>query len=73
MPLECAGHKDRTKCTGKRKRTGYVTLDAYDEATLISDYHLLQETGASVTVPSPWAPAPMPVGRVPRKLHAVLR
>ena len=71
VPPECAGHKDRTKCTGKRKRTGYVTLDAYDEATLISDYHLLQDTGVSVAVSSPCPQALL--GRVPCILHAVSR
>ena len=52
-----AGHKERTRCTGKRVRTGYIKLDEYDEATLVSDYHLLQEAGdPSWQSPPPHAP-----------------
>eukprot|EP00208_Stichococcus_sp_RCC1054_P005978 CAMPEP_0206148042 /NCGR_PEP_ID=MMETSP1473-20131121/35395_1 /ASSEMBLY_ACC=CAM_ASM_001109 /TAXON_ID=1461547 /ORGANISM="Stichococcus sp, Strain RCC1054" /LENGTH=482 /DNA_ID=CAMNT_0053545227 /DNA_START=176 /DNA_END=1620 /DNA_ORIENTATION=- len=48
--LPCSkGHKDRTKCTGKRKRTGYVPLNSYDEAILVSDFHLLQEAGVNLS------------------------
>jgi len=39
-----AEHKEASGCTGKRDRTQYVSLPAFTERQLVSDYQLLEET-----------------------------
>ncbi|KAL3700571.1 hypothetical protein R1sor_018593 [Riccia sorocarpa] len=36
-------HKERTQCDGKRKRTEFVGINAFNDNWLISDYNLLEE------------------------------
>ncbi|XP_074574504.1 uncharacterized protein LOC141830951 [Curcuma longa] len=43
--LPCVkSHKERTSCTGKRKRTEFVPLAQFDDSILLSDYDMLEET-----------------------------
>ncbi|MCO5548269.1 hypothetical protein L7F22_001726 [Adiantum nelumboides] len=42
--LPCVrAHKERTSCSGKRDRTGFVPINSFDDAQLFSDYQLLEE------------------------------
>ncbi|XP_061740038.1 uncharacterized protein znhit6 [Nerophis ophidion] len=38
-------HKEKSKCTGVRNKTAFVTLSHFDEMALLSDYRFLEDTG----------------------------
>ena len=41
--LACSkAHKDRSGCTGKRRREQFISVDEYTENTMMSDYWLLE-------------------------------
>ena len=39
-----AEHKVQRNCNGKRDRTAYMSLPAFTERQMVSDYRLLEET-----------------------------
>ena len=39
-----AEHKVQKQCSGKRKRTAYISLPDFTERQLVQDYRLLEET-----------------------------
>eukprot|EP00551_Chaetoceros_affinis_P007762 CAMPEP_0203669096 /NCGR_PEP_ID=MMETSP0090-20130426/5558_1 /ASSEMBLY_ACC=CAM_ASM_001088 /TAXON_ID=426623 /ORGANISM="Chaetoceros affinis, Strain CCMP159" /LENGTH=250 /DNA_ID=CAMNT_0050533695 /DNA_START=45 /DNA_END=794 /DNA_ORIENTATION=- len=39
----CLSHKEKSGCDGKRNRVGFVPLHRYNDSTLSSDYHFLED------------------------------
>lgn len=39
----CKVHKEKSGCSGKRNRVGYVPLYQFNDSTLSSDYHFLED------------------------------